>query len=369
MNELYIKYIKRALPLKQLALLLILSVLAITAGVFLYSKLCKDIKVIEDGKPIVVKTMGADVEQALAVMDISVGPYDYISTPMDTVLDSQSLNVINIKRAVPLNLKIDGQLKEVMSYRDTVAEVIQENGISVGPLDRFEGVSPNDKVVAGMDIRLVRVREEVITEQEEIPFDVIERPNNTMNSGEKKVINIGQNGIKEKYYKITYEDGRAIDRTFLKEMVVSDPVSKIVEFGTVLNFRNSRGELVRYSKVMKMKATAYTSSFVDTGKNPGDPGFGITYTGIKAREGVIAVDPKVIPLGTKVYVEVPGPAPDYGFAIAADIGSAIKGNLIDLYFDSSETVRQWGRRNVVVYILNEQNDTRWKQNDTPWYSK
>ncbi len=366
MNELYLKYIKRALPLKQLALLLILSVLSITAGVSLYSTLSKDIQVIENGKPIVVKTMGTDVEQALARMDISVGPYDYISTSLDTVLDSQALNVVNIKRAVPLNLKIDGQLREVMSYRDTVAEVIRENGIAIGPLDRFQGVSPNDSVTKGMDIHLIRVREEVVTETEEIPFDVIERPNNTMNDGETKTINSGQNGIKEKYYKITYEDGKPIDRTFVNEKTALDPISKIVEFGTVLNFKNSRGELVRYSKVMNMKATAYTSSFIDTGKNPGDPGFGICYTGIKAREGVIAVDPKVIPLGTKVYVEVPGSAPDYGFAIAADIGSAIKGNLIDLYYDSSAKVKKWGRRNVVVYILNEQNDTRWKQNDDPW---
>ena len=112
-----------------------------------------------------------------------------------------------------------------------------------------------------------------------------------------------------------------------------------------------------------MWATAYTSSFEDTGKHPDHPEFGICYTGMKAREGIIAVDPKVIPLYTKVYVEVLGDTPDYGFAIAGDIGSAIKGNLIDLYLDTSEAVKKWGVKKVRVYILNEQNDDRWKKTD------
>ncbi len=366
MNEFYVAYIKRALPLKQLALLFILSAFAITAGSMLYTRLSKDVQVFDNGKPMVVKTMGVDVEQALAHVDIVVGPEDYISTSLDTVLDTEALNVINIKRAVQVNLEVDGQPRKVMTYKDTVEEVVSDNGITTGPLDRYDGVSPTDKVVADMDIRLIRVKEEILTEKEEIPYDVVEQPNKAMNNGMTQTIINGENGVKEKYYKITYEDGKPVNRTFVNEQVVKQPVNKVVEYGTVLNFKNSRGEVVRYSKVMKMKATAYTASFADTGKNPGDHGFGITYTGLKVREGVIAVDPKVIPLGTKVYVEVPGSAPDYGFAVAADIGSAIKGNLIDVYFDTTATAQKWGRRNVVVYILNEQSDARWKQNDEPW---
>lgn len=365
MNGFYVTFIKRALPLKQLAMLLILSAFAVTAGIKLYDNISKDVKVIDNGKPIVVKTMGGTVEEALEQMDISIRPDDYINMPLDTTLDTDILNVINIKRAVPVNIMIDGQLRELWSYKDTVEEVIKENGIVLGPLDRFEGVSATSKVIENMNIQVVRVNEEIITEEVDIPFAVVERPNKTMNDGETDIVVNGENGIREKYYKIVYEDGKPTERLYVSEDVVKAPVDQVVEFGTVLNFRNSRGDLVRYSKVMNMKATSYTSSFVDTGKHPDHPAFGITYTGMKAREGVIAVDPKVIPLGTKVYVEVPGAAPDYGFAIAADIGSAIKGNLIDLYFDTSDQVRKWGRRNVVVYILNEQNDNRWKQNENP----
>ncbi len=365
MNGLYFTFIKRTLPLKQLAMMLILSAFAVTAGIKLYNNISKDVKVIDNGKPIVVKTMGTSVEQALERLGITIRPADYISMPLGASLDNDSMNVINIKRAVPVSIMIDGQLREVWSYKDTVEEVIGENGIVLNPLDRYEGLSATSQVSADMVIRVVRVSEEITAEKVDIPYTVVEKPNNTMNDGETKTIVNGENGVREKYYKITYEDGKPVDRLFVNEDVVKAPVDQVVEFGTVMNFRNSRGDLVRYSNVMEMRATAYTSSYEDTGKYPDHPAFGVTYTGLRAREGVIAVDPKVIPLGTKLYVEIPGSAPDYGFAIAGDIGSAIKGKNIDLYFDTPAQVRQWGRRKVVVYILNEQNDSRWKDNVEP----
>ncbi|NLM74193.1 MAG: DUF348 domain-containing protein [Clostridiaceae bacterium] len=365
MDGSYIRYIKRTLPLKRLALLFSLSALAISAGLMLFSLLSKDIQIYDNGKPLLIKTMGKNVRQALELADINLTSDDYVSVPLDSALDPDGLNVITIKRAVPVNLYVDGEIKKVRTFRDTVKEVFADFGISVGPMDRFVGVNPDDPVVEGMDIKLVRVTEEIVAEKSDIPFEVVQKPNNTMNEGETKIVQAGENGVKEEYYKIVYEDGKPVDRKFVNDAIVKQAVNQIVEFGTVPNFRNSRGELIRYSKKLKMQATAYTASFEDTGKTPDHPAFGVTYTGIRVREGVIAVDPKVIPLGTKVYVEVPGPAPDYGFAIAADIGSAIKGNLIDLYFDSASRVKSWGRRSVVVYILTEQNDTRWKQNDNP----
>ncbi len=94
-----------------------------------------------------------------------------------------------------------------------------------------------------------------------------------------------------------------------------------------------------------------TASFADTGKRPGDSGFGITATGATVRKGIIAVDPRVIPLGTRVYVEVLGSAADYGYAVAADVGGAIKGNKIDVYLTSTGAVNAWGVKKVKVYVL------------------
>ncbi|NLX77254.1 MAG: DUF348 domain-containing protein [Clostridiaceae bacterium] len=343
-------------------LLLIIGV-SVSAGYRVFDELKKELRIVDGDSETLVKTMGNDIETAFDQLGILVETHDYISVPLSTRLSSDIMQEILIKRAVPVTITVDGKTTEVMTHYDTVGETIENNGIVLGPLDRLEGLGLADPIQVGMDIRIVRVREEVLTETELIPFAIEEIPNQTMNKGEKKVVQAGVDGTLEKYYKLTYEDGRIVSREYMNEKVIAEPVTEIVEYGTVPNFVTSRGELVRYSKVLEMRATAYTSSFEDTGKHPDHPEFGICYTGMKAREGIIAVDPKVIPLYTKVYVEVLGDTPDYGFAIAGDIGSAIKGNLIDLYLDTSEAVKKWGVKKVRVYILNEQNDDRWKKTD------
>ncbi|HCO18721.1 MAG TPA: hypothetical protein DIT39_03815, partial [Tissierellales bacterium] len=96
---------------------------------------------------------------------------------------------------------------------------------------------------------------------------------------------------------------------------------------------------------------AYDLSYTSTGKRPGDRYYGITATGTRARPGTVAVDPRVIPLGTKLYIQSLDGTKDYGFAIAEDVGGAIKGEKIDLFFNSATDVRYFGRRDVKVYIL------------------
>lgn len=346
-----------------ICILLAIIIVSVAVGYNIYDELKKEMKIVEDGSEIHVKTMGDDIETAFNQMGVFVESYDYISAPLSTKLSDEVIQEILIKRAVPVTITVEGKTTEVMTYYDTVGETIKNNGIVLGPLDRVEGRNLDDPIQIGMNIKIVRVWEELLTEAEEIPYAIEEIPNEEMNRGEQKIVQAGAEGSLEKHYKITYEDGRIVSREFMDEKVIAEPVTEKVEYGTVPNFTTSRGELVRYSKVLDMRATAYTASFEDTGKHPDHPEFGICYTGMKAREGIIAVDPKVIPLYTRVYVEILGDTPDYGFAIAGDIGSAIKGDLIDLYLDSKEAVNRWGTKKVRVYILNEQNDSRWKETD------
>lgn len=102
---------------------------------------------------------------------------------------------------------------------------------------------------------------------------------------------------------------------------------------------SSRSGISRQSKVIKAVVTAYTKD------DPGMDGKGITYIGTKARPGVAAVDPDVIPLGSVLFV------PGYGYARAEDTGGAIRGNRIDLYFDDREEAVKWGKKELDVEIL------------------
>jgi len=115
----------------------------------------------------------------------------------------------------------------------------------------------------------------------------------------------------------------------------------------------SDGTLIEYEGVMQLEATAYCACYECCGKYPGNKWYGITATGTRAKVGTIAVDPRVIPLGTKVYVEGLYGAKNYGYATAEDTGGAIKGQIIDLYFDTHRETINWGRQQVKVYILKD----------------
>jgi 3D (Asp-Asp-Asp) domain-containing protein len=107
-------------------------------------------------------------------------------------------------------------------------------------------------------------------------------------------------------------------------------------------------DLSSYESVEVM-ATGYTAGIESTGKSSGHPQYGITYSGVKVRKGMvstIAADTKVFPLGTLLYI------PGYGYGLVADTGSAIKGNKIDLYFlNKKEVYANWGKKKVNVYVL------------------
>ncbi|GBG06539.1 hypothetical protein PAT3040_01066 [Paenibacillus agaridevorans] len=104
---------------------------------------------------------------------------------------------------------------------------------------------------------------------------------------------------------------------------------------------------------IEVVATGYTAGVESTGKRPGHPGYGITYSGVKVRRdqvSTIAADPKLFPIGTLLYI------PGYGYGVVADTGSAIKGKRIDLYFETiKEVYEQWGKRSVSVQVLRRGN--------------
>ncbi len=348
------KNIKRLFSYRKRLLVIILAVtVAAGAGCGAFALLKKDVVINDNGKIITCMTMKNTFKETLEQNDIAVNAFDYISVPLETDLQRTKLNEIYIKRAVPVYITADGKQTKVMTYRDTVGEMLGDSPVRPEGSDRLEGVRLADPVKSEMAFRIVRVDESVVSEKENIPYLVQKKTNKSLDEGTQKVVQPGKQGILEKQYKVVKEDGQEVSRQLLKETVLQDPVKMIMEFGTIMNFKTSRGDTVRYNKVIDMRATAYTSSFEETGKAPGHPLFGITATGVKARKGVIAVDPRVIPLGTRVYVELPGKAPDYGYAIAADVGGGIKGKRVDLYYESKADAMKFGRRSVKIYILSE----------------
>lgn len=148
----------------------------------------------------------------------------------------------------------------------------------------------------------------------------------------------GSPGSVTRVYRVTLRDGKPIRKSLLKEER-REPEPVVFQMGRS-GFAASRGTYVRH-RVLSMSATGYDASPQTIG--PGATGR--TRTGRWAEYGVVAVDPRVIPLNTIVYVE------GYGFALACDTGGAIKGNRIDLCFDSRSTALHYGRKRVRVHVL------------------
>ena len=343
--------IMKYFSMKVVIIALVTLVICISAGVGTFFYLKRDVVIDDNGVEIHVGTMENTVEKVLEENGISVGPEDYINPPLDSELHKTKINEIQIKRAVPVYVSVDGQELELMTYKDTVRDVLNDNSIELSENDRLEGAGLDDKITEGMHLKIVRVEEKIVTENEQIPYEVVSRANSRMEKGKQKTVTDGKEGVKQKSFKVVIEDGIEVSKELIKEEVVTNPVNKVVEYGTYEPKKTSRGKVLNYKKVLEMKATAYTASYKDTGKSPGHPQFGITYTGVKAKKGVVAVDPKVIPLGTRLYIEGVGSTPDYGYAVAADIGGAVKGNVIDLYMEDPKESQSWGVRKVKVYIL------------------
>jgi uncharacterized protein YabE (DUF348 family)/3D (Asp-Asp-Asp) domain-containing protein len=280
--------------------------------------------------------------------------------------------IIKIFHAVPIFISCDGNRKRVLTTKKKVCDILNESMFFAYDRDL---VVPglNEIVEEDSEIVLTRINENIIYATEPIEYKINKKETNELEIGIAKVVQKGKCGTKELAYKIRYENGDEVLRKFIGEKVIEESVDEIIEIGKreKVNrffasktycperyFASSNGVLtsrdgssLRYNKVLNCEATAYDSSYNSTGKRPDNPGYGVTASGERARYGVVAVDPRVIPLGTKLYIESLNGAWTYGLATALDTGGAIKGNKIDLYFDTEKEALKFGRKQARVFFL------------------
>lgn len=244
----------------------------------------------------------------------------------------------------------NGVVKTYKTSCKTVKELLSDLKIKV---DDDDIVIPNldTELKSEGKISIIKVDVKVIEKEVEAPFKTIKKKNKELTHKQSRILVQGVNGKNKVKCKEYYAGDKLIKEEVIHVETIVKPIDQVFEEGTKDVFTNDRGDFTA-RKAIKMVATAYEAGPRSTGKRPGDKGYGITASGARAKRGTVAVDPRVIPLGTKLYVKslTPG-VPDYGFAIAQDTGGAIKGNKIDLFMDTVWECLQFGRRPVMVYIL------------------
>lgn len=184
----------------------------------------------------------------------------------------------------------------------------------------------------------------IIKETSLINPEVIYVEDNTLFEGEEVVLD-GIHGRRVKTFKLTTSNFGKDQKELIRE-VVQEPINTIVKFGTKPFFKDKSGTKIGYTKMYNMIATAYSPTPENWGYQ--------TASGNRNREGGVAVDPRIIPLGTKLYVKGLNGNSDYGYAIAWDTGGSIKGNKIDLFMEKESDCIQFGIQDVEIYILEDQ---------------
>lgn len=283
-----------------------------------------------DGRTLAISTTSKTVGEVLAEASIEITPYDQVYPSADSRLSyNQDIQVI---KAFPVTVVADGQEVQLTTVPTSVQEIIQLAGIELGSLDRVTP-APETKVEEPTEIKIVRVTQKTVHLDQEIPMPIERIEDTTLEQGIQRTVQSGAKGLERQTLLVSYEDGQEVSRQVIGSEVIKPPVKKIIAAG-VLTSVSRGGQRLDFKRAMMVKATAYSY-------NAGSR----TSTGQRVRVGGIAVDPTVIKYGTRVYVE------GYGYAVANDCGGAIKGNRVDLFFETEKECRRWGVRNVKLYIL------------------
>ncbi len=334
------------LGMRRLAAICAAMLLVSVCGGFTYVE-ANTITIADSEKaPVQIQTSDTVVGKILSKQGIVLNQGDQLNYALSDKIEDDA--VIRIYRASTVKLTYMGETKEYTTAKTKVADVLDELGIQV---DKNDTVTPSlsAPIRDGLAITVVLTDHHTVTVQEELAYEVQEIENPEFVNGETKLIQKGINGIIEYEYDITYQDGKEVSRTLVREAKLSDPVPEIIEcgpksvweLGVVPAYRPTN-----YTKVERFHATAYDASPADNGIWAGK-----TSTGMPLVYGVIAVDPRVIPYGTKMYIESVDGQFIYGYAIAGDCGGAIKGKKVDLFFPNRSTCFQFGRRDVNIYFF------------------
>lgn len=306
-----------------------------------------------------ISTRKATVAEFLEENEIAVGQYDDVNMKNDDLIFDEAKIVI--REGKVFELIADGKIEVAATTENTVSKALAEVGVVLGPNDV---VIPDGNAQISEDMTITVQRIDVAEEKVEtpVPFVTVEQPDNTLYVGTNKLLTEGVDGVKETVYKVVRQDGIEVSREIVSEKVAKEPVNAVKGVGTkpipapakkdsevkaAATSNLAKIKDFNYTRKIQVTATAYDTSAGENG------GYSRTAYGLKPQFGVVAVDPKVIPLGTKLYIESSdgGKSWTYGYCIAGDTGGAIKGNRVDLCYNTQRECVNFGRRSATVYIL------------------
>lgn len=295
------------------------------------------------------------VADAISKAGITLQEND-VATPDLTTEVSAGME-ISIKSKLNIKVTADGETKEYSVLEGSVYDALHSTDLTIGD-DDIISAKWDEQVTDGMEITLQRVTYKEVTANEKIDYDTVKKETSSLYSGETKVETDGVKGEKQVTKREMYVDGKLTETKVLSSKVIKEPVDKVVNVGTKEKssfsgssvsssnaagaFTDSNGNKIYYSSKIVGTATAYSAAEG-----------ALTATGVPVYYGGVAVDPSIIPYGSKLYIVSNDGAYVYGYATAVDTGGAMLSGqaLVDLFYPSESQCYAFGRRNVTIYVL------------------
>lgn len=295
--------------------------------------------VVEDGIELPESTSSRPtVAQALREAGVQIRPGDLVTPDPLAPLDADTR--IEIRHARAVTITLPGDHRVIYTHALTVGEVLTAEGITL-PEGAFIDPPAETPVTDQMSVRVVQLSAGSDIEREYIESGTVYRSDPSLGPGSVRTEE-GHDGVRVRRYEVSYVNGEEAGRTLVEEYYETEPVETVIYY-PVRQGRDeaapAEGSVVR---TINVYATYYTPE--SAGRPATDPAYGHTATGAIVTYGIVAVDPNVIPLGTRMFI------PGYGYAVAADTGGAVKGYIIDLGFPDGVAV-DWRPRWLDIYIL------------------
>lgn len=310
--------------------------------------------VITDGDRVVTyTTFATDPAEVLGKAGMELRQFDSYTTE-----DVEGGEAITIRRAQEVTIHYHGEVMKTTSLGETAGELLQRLNLVVSGEDVISH-GLETEIVDGMELRI----DHIVTHQETysvaVPHEITFCEDASIPEGMEEILTEGEDGEMLCTAGVTYVNGVESRRVVLTETVVKTPVTQIVGVGTAEQPGTAdpdampiiedgyiilpTGEILTYTDTATIRATAYTHT--DAGCDF------ITATGTTVHWGTVAVDPRYIPYGTRMFIVSNDGEYVYGIAVAEDCGGDIKGDRMDLYMPTHAECMQFGRRTCTLYFL------------------
>lgn len=333
----------------------VLLLMAIFVLLLTQTVLAQTTYVITDGSRVLVRTTSAtNPKDVLGEAGLELGEDDTYTAQSGT-----GVSEIQIRRSQNIRINHYGRIIEVGSFGGTVAQLLRRLNLSWTE-DDYLSFPPETQTFNGMELTIARIAYQEQTYTVELPCETVRCSAPYLKAGEERVLTEGVNGELRCTALVTYVNGEETQRVMLHQQVTTQPVNRVIAVGTAQTdvmegsgvgapvigentITLSTGEVLTYTQTAQFEATAYTHT---------DAGCDFTTaTGTRVRIGTVAVDPTVIPYGTRMFIVANDGSYVYGLGTAEDCGGAIKGKRLDLYYPTNYECIQFGRRDCTVYFL------------------